>query len=64
MDGRAEWSNMKKPVDNSQNCACGACKRDRYKYYQEMEQYKKWCAEQNLNSTQQPNNAIKTASVQ
>ena len=54
---------MKKPVDNSQNCACGACKRDRYKYYQEMEQYKKWCAEQNLNSTQQPNNAIKTASV-
>jgi len=39
---------MKKPVDNSQNCACGACSAERSKYYREMEQYKKWVAEEKL----------------
>jgi len=39
---------MKKPVDNSQNCACGVCRAERNKYYREMEQYKRWVAEEKL----------------
>ena len=33
---------MKKPIDMSQNCACGACGIERAKYQKELKEYKKW----------------------
>ena len=33
---------MKKPIDRSQNCACGACRAERNKYHEEMKKFKAW----------------------
>ena len=40
---------MKEPVDSSQNCACGACRNEWYKYLAEMKKYKEWKERQPFN---------------